>query len=275
MRPPDRVEVRHLFPEERAHLLGLLERLTPEQWALPTVCPGWTVHDIALHLLGDDLGRLARQRDRFLGPTQPRPGESLVELVNRLNELWVAATRRLSPRVLCDLLAVTGEWTRAYFATLDLDALGGPVSWAGPGPAPVWLDLAREYTERWHHQQQVRDAVGAPALDDPRLFAPVLATFVHALPHAFRATEAAEGATVQLRIAGAAGGDWTVRREGERWRLYVGAPERPSARVTLDQETAWRLFTRGLGPADAERSATIAGDERLGRTVLEAVAVIA
>ena len=36
------------------------------------------------------------------------------------------------------------------------------VNWAGPEPAPIWLDPAREYTERWVHQQHIRDAVRNP-----------------------------------------------------------------------------------------------------------------
>jgi uncharacterized protein (TIGR03083 family) len=275
MRPPNRVDVLHLFNEERAELLGLLRGLTREHWALPTVCPGWSVRDIALHLLGDDLGRLSRTRDHFRGQTEPGADESIVDLVNRLNELWVAATRRLSPGVLCDLLSVSGEWTLAYFVTLDLDTVGGPVSWAGPEPAPVWLDIAREYTERWHHQQQIRDAVAAPELTARRLFAPVLATFAHALPHTFRDTDAMDGSSVHLHIAGEAGGDWSIRRESAQWHLYVGAPDRANARVTIDQSLAWRLFTRGLVPAEAEESATIEGDRELGRQILRTVAVIA
>jgi hypothetical protein len=57
-----------------------------------------------------------------------------------------------------------GPIVDAYFASLDLDSLGGPVSWAGPEAAPVWFGVAREYTERRHHQQQIRDATGRPPL---------------------------------------------------------------------------------------------------------------
>ena len=53
-----RVEVLHLFPEERLHLLELLRGSSAEEWNLPTVCACWSVGDIARHLLGDDLGRL-------------------------------------------------------------------------------------------------------------------------------------------------------------------------------------------------------------------------
>jgi uncharacterized protein (TIGR03083 family) len=274
LRPLGRVEVLHLFPEERQHLLELLRVLSAEEWNLPTVCPGWCVGDIARHLLGDDLGRLSRMRDGFREPRQAEPDEDLVALVNRSNEQWVTALRRLSPNVVYDLLEVTGQWTQASFATLDLEAIGSPVSWAGPDPAPVWLDLAREYTERWHHQQQMRDAVGAPELSSRRLFAPVLSTFVFAMPWTYRAVVADEGATVALQITGEAGGSWTLQRENGTWRLYLGAQEQPKARVTLDQNIAWRLYTKGITSSEAERHARIDGDDQLAKAALRMVSVI-
>ena len=48
---------------ERAELLALLRDLSADEWARPTECPAWTVKGIALHILGDDLSLLTRQRD--------------------------------------------------------------------------------------------------------------------------------------------------------------------------------------------------------------------
>ena len=84
MRLPEPVLVLDLFPEERARLLDLLSGLTVEQWLASTACAGWSVKDVAAHLLGDDLGRLSRQRDGF-SSTAPGPGESLVAFINRQN----------------------------------------------------------------------------------------------------------------------------------------------------------------------------------------------
>ena len=115
-----------------------------------------------------------------------------------------------------------------------------------PAPAPIWLDIAREYTERWTHQQQIRDAVGRPGLQDRRFFGPVLAAFVHALPHALRHTAAPDGAIVRLVITGEAGGAWVAARERERWVLGRDSAATADATATLDQDVAWRLFTKGL-----------------------------
>jgi len=44
--------------------------------------------------------------------------------------------------------------------------------------------------------------------------------------------------------------------------------------VALDAETAWRLWTKGIGQDAARAAVSIAGDRALGRRVLDAVAII-
>jgi hypothetical protein len=201
--------------------------------------------------------------------------DGLVTYLNDWNQGWIQAARRISPRLLIDLLEFTGVQMCEYFRSLDPHALGGAVSWAGTEPAPVWLNLAREYTERWHHQQHIRDAVCKPGLKQPRYLAPVLAAFVWALPRTFRSTVAAEDTSVTLTITGESGGRWSVLREGGKWRLYAGAPEQPDAKVTVDQDVAWRLFTRGLDQSLAPEQVHVHGDRALGLRVLDMVSIIA
>lgn len=269
----------HLFPGERAALLDLLAGLTPDEWGRPTVCAGWSVQDIAAHLLADDIGRLSRGRDNHENPDfaagldiSTLPG--LIAAIDRQNALWVEAMRRVSPPVLIGLLRLTGEQTASYFATLDLGALGGPVDWVGPEPAPVWLDLAREYTERWVHQQQIRDAVNRPGLREPEWFAPVLAAFVLGLPRAL-GNAGRPGETVLLTITGEAGGQWLARRGEAGWRVQPDHADTPTAAVVLDQDSAWRLFTRGVMPQQARRAARLSGDPELTARVLETVSILA
>ncbi|NYI43994.1 uncharacterized protein (TIGR03083 family) [Nocardioides aromaticivorans] len=38
---------------ERAALAATLAEITPEEWAHDTLCPGWTVHDIAAHVISN------------------------------------------------------------------------------------------------------------------------------------------------------------------------------------------------------------------------------
>ena len=273
----DVVAVTHLFPPERASLVELLASLDVEQWRAPTVCPGWSVKDVALHLLGDDIGLLSRRRDGVLPagmPAEPARWEELVASLDRLNQTWVAATRLVSPRLLGELLAFTGEATWRYLGSLDPFAAEERVSWVGPDPAPNWLDVAREYSERWTHQQQIRDAVGRPGLKEPAFMAPVLATFVHALPRAFTGVPAPPGTTVEVVIGGEQGGRWVLTRTPETWGLASGTVPASAARVTLDADTAWRLWTKGIGRDAARVAVSISGDVSLGLPVLDAVAII-
>jgi uncharacterized protein (TIGR03083 family) len=270
-----------LFPDLNSQLLALLHSLSDGEWSALTVCAAWSVKDLAAHLLGDELGNVSRRRDRFGDTSLLQPGEDLsrwedlVRYLNRYNEAWVAATRRLSPRILCELLDDAAREFHEYVSSLDPDVIGGPVSWAGPDPAPVWLDIAREYTERWLHQQQVRDATGRPPLYEPRLFAPVLDTFVRALPHTYRDVEAIDGMSVRLVIDGEAGGTWRLARDGGRWLLVSDETGAADASVTMRQDTAWRLFTKGITPEEASGLVTLAGDRALAAKVLQTVSIIA
>ena len=275
MDKPQPIIVTHLFPEILQHLLDLLAGLPAADWDKPTVCMSWSVKDVALHLLGDDVGILSRKRDGFSLPADIKGWDELVAFINHLNLTWVEATRRTSPRLLLDLLRLTGDQVCAYFDSLDPYTIGDPVSWVGPEPAPVWLDLAREYTERWLHQQHLRQAVDQPGLTGPRFLGPVLDAFVLALPRTYQHTGAAEGTLVTLTLRGACGRQWSLRREAGRWELYVGAASTPAAEVMMDEDVAWRIFTKGLSRAEAEGSITIKGDRPLGLRVLDTVSIIA
>jgi uncharacterized protein (TIGR03083 family) len=276
MQKPSPIFITDRFPELLNALLDLLRGFSPAEWEHPTAAAGWTVKDVALHLLGDEVSNLSRRRDGFIeSPVNITGWAELVAWLNERNNVWVQATRQISPRLLCDLLQFTGNQMNDYFRSLDLTALGGAVSWAGPNPTPVWLDVAREFTERWHHQQHVRDAVGKPGLTEPRYLAPVLAAFVHALPYTYRQVDAVEGTCVTLTIMGDSGGSWSVLREGDRWQLYAGKPDQPNAETVLPEEIAWRVFTKGIAKETAFARARFYGDPTLGARMLDAVSIIA
>ena len=275
MNSPEPVIVAHLFPEVLDALLALLAELEQEAWERPTVCPDWSVKDVALHLLAGEIGILSRQRDRYEPYAHEISSwEDLVRLINRLNAEWVQATRRLSPRLLTELLQFTGPQVNAYFQSLDPFAMGGPVDWAGAEAAPVWLDLAREYTERWHHQQQIRDAVNRQGMKSPRHMKPVCDAFVRAVPHSYRHTLAEVGAVVAVKITGESGGSWALVKEASSWQLYVGESRNASATVTIDADTAWRLFTKGLKPDEIKSKVRLEGEQDLGARMLETIAII-
>lgn len=274
-KPLEPIIVREIFPDLRVALLDVLGQLTDEQWTAPTACEGWSVKDVALHILGDDIGNLSRRRDGFVLPVQIDGWGDLVSFINQSNQLWVDATRRFSTPMLIALLGFTGPMIDDYFTSLDPYQTGGPVSWAGDKPAPVWLDVAREYTEFWMHLQHICDAVGITRLKDRRHFHPVLDAFIRALPRTYRDHPADPGTVVVLTLTGEAADNWYLRRDDDHWTLYAQVDDPPTCTVTLPDEVAWKLFTKGLSPDEARQQAVIEGDLALAEPLLHMVSVIA
>jgi len=149
------------------------------------------------------------------------------------------------------------------------------VSWAGEETSPNWFDTARELTERWHHQQQIRLATNRPGIMTPDLYHPVLDCFVRGLPHLFRDVHAPAGTTLLLDISGECGGQWFLSRGPARWDFV----DRPSAdlasRVTIAQEVAWRIFTKGIDRNSARAQVQIEGNRSLGEKILSLTAIVA
>jgi uncharacterized protein (TIGR03083 family) len=260
---PGPILAAHLFPEIEAHLLGLLRALRPDEWRLPTLAPGWSVKDVTAHLLDTQLRRLALCRDGHVPPgAPPRSSAEVAALVNRLNAEGVAYFARLSPDVLIVLMENASGETAAYLQSLDPFAPAAfGVSWAGEDTSANWFDVARELTERWHHQQQIREATGRPGIMTPRLYGPVL--------------DAAPGDTVRFDVTGDCGGTWWLHRGASGWRLGAAEHGRVVARTTIPQEIAWRIFTKGIGRAEARSRVALDGDTALGAHVLEMIAIVA
>jgi uncharacterized protein (TIGR03083 family) len=259
---PQPVLTAHLFEPLHEELLSLLRGLSAEEWARPTVAGDWTVHDVAAHLLDTAQRRLSIQRDRYTPP--------LPFLPNAMNREWVVAMRRVSPRILLELLETYGRASAEHLASLDPFATAEwAVSWAGDEESPVWFDVARELTERWHHQQQIRDATSRPALHAPYL-AVVIETFVRALPFTYRDVVAPEGTAVVVRITDT----WSLLRDAERWRLSAGDAPAPATTITMSGDAAWRLFTKGLTRDAARAQSKVEGDATLAEPLFRTVAVI-
>ena len=262
--------------ETDARLLDLLDGISLAEWDLPTIVPRWRVRHVAGHLLDTALRRLSIVRDGFAtdGPASPAADE-VREFIDRVNAEGVAVYGRLSPAALAALMRVAVADLHAHFSGLDPQAPAAfAVSWAGEATSAVWFDIARELTERWHHQQQIRLAVDRPGIMTPALYHPVLDTFMRGLPHAYRHVDAAEGTHVACVVSGECGGTWRLCRAGGHWRLTSEALDSPAARVTVPEALAWRMFTKGVGRAELDGATTIDGDRALAEPALRAVAIV-
>jgi len=270
------MDVRPFFDTERRELLQLLASLDAADWRRQTVCPGWSVHDIVAHITHDHLRRLSGLRDHHVSAGF-ETGEDLPAFLTRVNQEFVDTARRWSPVVLVDLLAHLGPQLDDVWAGLDLNSTA-PVDvwWAEPSVlAPSWLDAAREFSELWIHQQQVRDAVHRPGADSGELVGAVVDTVIRGLPLTLSTYPAAPGTRVKVQVTGQASRTWLAHRDQERWLLQRTDEETKfDASVQLSADTLWRLGSRGISPQVAAARAVIDGDSQLGHAALRLLAVI-
>lgn len=286
-KPLEPVLTAHLFPKIEGMLLELLRSVKTEEWEVQTISPHWKVKDVAAHLLDTQLRKLSIARDSYVAeqPAIESPAD-LVAFVNRLNREGVAIYRRLSPRVLISLMEMASRENTEYHRSLDPFARAAfGVSWAGEETSANWFDTAREFTERWHHQQQIRLALDRPGIMTPELYHPVLDCFMRALPYRYRNVVADWGSVLRFDISGECGGSWFLQRgsagqsgqggqRGNAWRLIDGASGSPASRVTIPQEIAWRIFTKGINRDAAAERVRIEGNRELGRHILGLTAII-
>ena len=278
LEPLTPVDTRAMFRPVSGALVRLLRALSPGDWLQPTVAGTWLVRDVVAHLLDTTLRRLSFQRDGMTPPPPPIAIESerdFVDFINGLNAQWVSIARRLSPQVLTDVYERSAAELADWFESQPLD---GPaffgVSWAGERESANWFDIGREFTELWHHQQQIRMAVGASSLPDARYLHAVIDIAARGLPHAYRDVLAETGDAVVIDVTGPAGGQWTLVRGRDRWTLSRGEPARETARVQLDDDAAWRLLFNAMPESEAVKAVSVSGQAELAAPLLKARSVI-
>lgn len=261
-------------------LIELLKDLSSADWSKPTLAGKWTVKDIVAHLLDGSMRGLSMLRDDHFGQQKPASERysDLVQFLNQLNADWIKATQRLSPQLLLEL---TEQYALDYADFLarssPYEAAPFPVAWAGEEASMNWFHVAREYTERWHHQQQIRLALGqdedSPLLAHP-FYLPYLDTSFRGLPHHYRNT-AGKNQCVQFTVTGVDQQWFLSIAEDQVWQLSLQKDGRADCEVTIPGTLAWRIFSKGINRRQAEQKITITGAKDLGLPILSMVAVMA
>jgi uncharacterized protein (TIGR03083 family) len=244
------MDVRPALTRERADLLELVGGLSDDEWFAPTRVPGWSVKDLALHILDDDLGWLSRGRDGDPSGRLDVSAAGFVAALNQKNDDWVRATRQLSRPVVLGLLAWAGQQMDDYYASQSLTS-EGRVAWASDRPVPNWFDIAQDLTERWVHQMQMREAVRKVDAYRDAYLTEVMKTFVWAFPHQYR-VEAPVGTQVGLSLG--ADDRWTLTRGTEGWTLSLGHDAGLSAEVESSPDGGWKWLTGGAVTSDDVRT---------------------
>ena len=272
--PP--TDTRPFFRPVAAELVALLRELPPDAWNAPTIAGAWRVRDVVAHLLDVGLRRLSFHRDRHPPPAPdplPRSDRDFVAFINGLNRQWVEAAARVSPRLLIELTAFVGTALADFVERFPDDGPAlFPVSWAGEAESQGWFDLGREFTEQWHHQAQIREAVGAPPLSDPIWLHSVLLIALRGLPHAYRDTPATPARGWPSRLPARAAGcgrSAATRTAGPSGRVRNRKEPRASACRTTRRGGCCSM--RWPGPPGR---VSVTGDAALAEPLLRARSVV-
>lgn len=274
--PP--IQVNHLFKPLDDQLIELLSSLTEEEWQKPTIAKLWTVKDIAAHLLDGNIRTVSIQRDKYFGdpPNNIQSYNDLLAYLNQLNADWVKAMKRTSSKTLLFLLQSTSDGFIDTITSLSpFEKAMFSVAWAGEQESLNWFHVAREYMEKFIHQQQIRDAVGKEGIITKQFFHPFIDTFMYGMPYTFKDVGAAKGTTIQVTIATEAGGDWFLEKGTQGWQLIKDCTSSIAAQVIIEPDTAWKLFSKGIPPQQARGMVTFNGDVSLAEHALNLVAVMA
>lgn len=96
----DRDESWRTIDEHRLAIADLLDALTPEEWATPSLCDGWTVRDVAAHLsmaatasVGEVMGHFVSARGSYS---------------RMIHDSAVARARRSTETIVADLRGIVG-----------------------------------------------------------------------------------------------------------------------------------------------------------------------
>ena len=272
------IKLVHKLPELDDKLIGLLKNLSKEDWSKQTIAKQWTVKDVVAHLLDGNIRILSGLRDKHSdGNPIIDSYQDLLDYLNRLNSQWVLAMKRVSPEMLIDLLEHTADPFYKFYASLDpYGKAEYSVAWAGENESANWMHIAREYTEKFLHQQQIRDAVSKQGIMTKELFLPFLEVCMYALPYTLRNTQAKEGDTIIVKIVGKVSGSWFVRYNGIIWESVDAASGiMPVTEVIIDEYASWKLFSKSLRPEDLKEKINIKGNRELGNAALEMVSFMA
>lgn len=268
-----------LFPALDQKLFSLLKSLSESDWKSQTPAPLWTVKDVAAHLLDGNIRALSMLRDGYFGEQAGNLNsyQDLVNFLNQLNAGWVAAMKKVSPALLIELLEITGRQYCDFLKTLDpFEKSTFSVAWAGEETSYNWFHIAREYTEKWHHQQQIRAAVGGEKeLYEQKFYLPYLDTSMRALPYHYRGIAGQQGQVIRFFVNGEGGGDWFLYFDSGAWFLIDRCPSKPVSEVEIGEEIAWRIFTKAIKKEQAAGLVRISGNRQLGEHILQMLAVMA
>lgn len=212
--PIGRDEMVGLATTEYDRIVALLRDLEPDDWARPTVCDGWSVHDMVAHLLGAaeaNASQVENAKQLLRGARRTRRDDR--PLVDGINEVQIEDRRGLAAAELVQRLTAVAPRAVKGRRRTPAPLRGVPV----PGPLGTSITLGFlvdiVYTrDQWMHRVDLAAATGRDLVLTPEHDGRIVADVV-------RDWVATHGQPVDLELTGPAGGRFRHRTGGPAHHL--------------------------------------------------------
>ena len=138
----------------------VLAGLADEQWQAQTPLPGWTVHDVAAHLIGTE--------SMLQGVATPDADIDVSTLkhvrndIGVMNERWVRKLRGVSPADLLEKFRATTAQRREALSGMG-EADWNQITATPAGPDTYGRFMRVRDFDCWMHLHDIRDALAQPA----------------------------------------------------------------------------------------------------------------
>jgi uncharacterized protein (TIGR03083 family) len=231
--------------------IAMLEDLDDQDWARPTDCTGWTVHDLTAHIVGQYQGlarpglylrrhRRAHRRYPNLSRLDAHNRQQIDELVGRSGHELVTMLTAIGPKAIRARRRLPAPLRRLHIGRMYPEE---PLSNDRLGYVLDVLALR----DPWMHRIDLARATGRPlslGAHDRVIITQVIAELGRTW----------NGPPVQLQLTGPAGG---------RWALGDGSPLATVQADTID-------YLRTLSGRNDHPTITIDGDQTAGAAVTTA-----
>jgi uncharacterized protein (TIGR03084 family) len=215
----------------------ILSGLDEEQWSAPSLCPGWSVTDVVLHLAQTEEGVVATTG----GGTLTIPVKDVATIDDAM-ENWVRSERGAPPKDVYERWDVARRRALAALRTADPDV---PVQWAAAPLRPKTLATTR-LSEHWIHTLDITEPLG---IEDPDTDAIESLAWlaVKTIPYAFARAGRDDPPQVRAELTAPSGAAWTFGPEDAPCKIE--GPAGVFVRVAARRIPATEVpELRGTGP---------------------------
>jgi uncharacterized protein (TIGR03083 family) len=246
----------------------VVSSLTPDDWARPSRCAGWSVQDLVAHT-SSNFRVLAEPPD----PSAPAPG---VDTAEQLQELLVAQRRGWSSEeVAAEFRDFLAPAMAALAAVQDEPLASTPLTLTDLGTYPMHALADAFAFDLWCHLTVDLLAPSGPverprpeATDD--VLGPAIGWMLAGLPQMCPSVSKVLDRPLGLRLTGPGGGEWTFL-PGEPHLSTMAGLQEPVATAT---SAATDFVLWGTTRTPWRESVRVDGDERYAARVLDEVNIV-